>query len=153
MVGTFGEFSRNGWLITTRGARILPWGQAYLNHQKGHSGAGNFRSPNSVWSPSGREFCPGRAAPRISTGKSGGMKSGRKPRTIMFLRSTGSPASQELRNYLLACNALWWTPSTLDKNCKDQCAKDAVAFIQFMHRRVTGGVRIPGNEPGRPYRA
>jgi hypothetical protein len=28
------EFSKNGWLITTRAARILPWGQACLNHQK-----------------------------------------------------------------------------------------------------------------------
>jgi hypothetical protein len=43
MRDTCGEFSRTGWLITTRAARILPWGQAYLNHQKAFpSGAGNF---------------------------------------------------------------------------------------------------------------
>jgi ABC-type glycerol-3-phosphate transport system substrate-binding protein len=27
----------------------------------------------------------------------------------------------------------WVDSFTLDKNCKDQCAKDAVAFIQFMN--------------------
>jgi len=37
------------------------------------------------------EFCPGRAAPRISTGKSGGVKSRRKPRTMRFLRNTRVP--------------------------------------------------------------
>ena len=34
MRDTYGEFSRNGWLITTRAARIPAWGQAYLTHQK-----------------------------------------------------------------------------------------------------------------------
>ena len=34
MSDTCVEFSRNGWLITTRAARIPGWGQAYLNHQK-----------------------------------------------------------------------------------------------------------------------
>ncbi len=28
------EFSKNGWLITTRGAGTPAWGQAYLNQQK-----------------------------------------------------------------------------------------------------------------------
>jgi hypothetical protein len=28
------EFSKNGWLITTRGERIPASDQAYLNHQK-----------------------------------------------------------------------------------------------------------------------
>jgi hypothetical protein len=34
MRDTCGEFSRTGWLITTRAARILPWGQVYLNRPK-----------------------------------------------------------------------------------------------------------------------
>src|SRR5215469_3557891 len=34
MIGTCGEFSKTGRLITTRGARTPAWGQAYLNHRK-----------------------------------------------------------------------------------------------------------------------
>lgn len=50
-----------------------------------HSGAPNFRSPYSVWSPGGRKTCSGRSASRIPTGEGGGMKSERKFRTMRFL--------------------------------------------------------------------
>jgi len=53
MIGTCGEFSKNGWLITTRGARIPAWGQAYLNHQNAFRCSkfqvNEFRVANKWW--------------------------------------------------------------------------------------------------------